>query len=477
MRILATLFLVFILRGTYGQTIEETFKKTLWCPNDTLKLSFSNYPQKFAYQVSTNKISPGTDASPNLFVTLYNGNDSSRISYHNNIPYAHIIYVKLESPKGKSMLRLHFNDIYSYFSNADMTSKLGQVQFNIPEPYELANIIWTLSPSGQKATDLNKEGDYYKRMMAWFKPYLTHPIFKALSFPDTLYYEKYYEFRENSFAFNFKENTLGLNNTKLLFNGPYYYVYGKELADSSLFGRLKPLVEDFALKSKFRQFYVKNGAYYQQQLERQRRLLPIKQMWTWLEIQFPKRKYQSYRIISSPLIGGSHSTQRYSTPNNGKWFSENVMFICGTDRYDRMQELTEKQREGLMSGIVFTEIDHNYVNPVTSQYGKQIDSVFSSRNVWAKTGNASDYYGKPVSVFNEYMTHAAFCLYIADNYEEAVANYVISNREDLMVNRRNFIRFKAFNQYLLSLHREHKELKVVDLYPMVITWCKAQTKA
>jgi len=63
-----------------------------------------------------------------------------------------------------------------------------------------------------------------------------------------------------------------------------------------------------------------------------------------------------------------------------------------------------------MSGVVFTEIDHNYVNPGTSKYEKLIDSIFSNRSAWTKHGNSSDYYDSPVRVFNEYMTHAAFCL-------------------------------------------------------------------
>jgi hypothetical protein len=181
-------------------------------------------------------------------------------------------------------------------------------------------------------------------MLAWFKPYLNHPIFTKLSFADSIYYNKYYDFRENSFAFNFKDPAPGAKNTELLFNGPYYYAFGDELADSSLFGKLKPLIEDFAKRSNFRAFYKQNLPYYQQQIERQKALLPMKQMWAWLETQFPKIKYQSYRVVSSPLIGGSHSTQRYTSPDNGKWFGENVMFICGTDRYDRMANLTGKQR-------------------------------------------------------------------------------------------------------------------------------------
>jgi hypothetical protein len=473
--VLFLIILLIVAQAISGQNVEETYPKTLWCPNDTFTLKFKGYPDLSYYTVSRkDKISPGTDASPNGYATIYYGNDSLRLNYHNNLPYAHITYINFQSPKGKTTLRFHFNDLACYFPAEYMEKNKGNIQFDIPESYELANIIWTLSPSGQRAKDLNKEGEYYKRVVAHFTPYLNHPIFKALNFPDSIYAKNYYDFRENSFAFNFQQTKTNSSNTTLLYNGPYYFVFGNELADSSLFGKLKPLVEDFAAKSQFRQFYKNNLDYYKKEIRRQRELLPIKKMWSWLEEQFPKTKYQSYRIVSSPLIGGSHSTQRYYTYNKTEWFGENVMFICGTDRYDRIDSLTEKQKEGLMSGIVFTEIDHNYVNPATDKFAKLVDSIFSNRNVWTKQGNSSDYYGSAVSVFNEYMTHAAFCLYILDVYDKPTADFVIANREQLMVNRRNFIKFKEFDRELIRLRQEHKDLKVVELYPFILEWSKHQ---
>jgi hypothetical protein len=458
----------------FSQTVEETLSGSFWCPNDSFAIVFKGYPDPSYYAVSKNKVSPGTDAAPNNYATIYYGSDSLRLNYHNKLPYAHIIYVNFTSPKGKTKLRFHFNDLSCYFPAAYMEKNKGNAQFDIPEVYELANIIWTLSPSGERATDLYKQGEYYNRVLAYFKPYMDHPVFKALDFPDSVYANKYYEFRENSFAFNFQDPALGSSNTKLLFNGPYYYVYGDELADSSLFGKLKPLVEDFAMRSKFRQFYKSNLNYYSTEIQRQKELLPVRKMWNWLEDQFPKTKYQSYRIVSSPLIGGSHSTQNYATYNKTEWFSESAMFICGTGRYDKMPDLSEKQKEGLMSGIVFTEIDHNYINRVTNRYTKQVDSIFSNRDIWAKHGNSSDFYGSPVSVFNEYMTHAAFCLYILDSYDKPTADFVIDKREDLMVNRRNFIRFREFDKELIRLRKEHSDLKVVELYPLILDWCSRQ---
>jgi hypothetical protein len=474
-----TLILFFFLCLTIsvsGQTVDEIYPKTLWCPNDTFTLKLQGVPRLFHYTVSRkDKDSPGQGSRPGAFVTIYYGNDSLRLYYNNKIPYQHNHYVNFESPKGKTTLRYHFNQLECFFSPEYMKKNEGNIQFDIPEAYELANIIWTLSPSGQRATDLPKDTEYYKSVMAYFKPYQNHPVFKSLDFSGNNYYVQYYLFRENSFAFNFQDLKPGSSNTKLLFNGPYYYVWGDELADSSFFGKLKPLVEDFAAKSKFRKFYKDHLDYYKKQIQRERDLLPVGQMWKWLEEQFPKTKYQSYRVVFSPLIGGSHSTQRFVTwYSSNKAFVENVMFICSTESFDARTTLTEKQKEGLMSGIVFTEIDHNYVNPVTNRYYHKVDSAFSDRSIWAKDGNTSEMYSSGESVFNEYMTHSVFCLYINDTYDKPIADFVIAEREKMMVERRNFIRFREFNTELLRLREVHRDLKVVDLYPFILKWCKEQ---
>jgi len=459
----------------FGQTVEEKYPKTIFCQNDLFVIKYWKYPGLDTFKVSrTNKISPGFDANLNAYATIYFNNDSLRLNYNNKFPYQHNIYVNFESPKGKTTLRFHFNGVANFFDKQFIQQNNQKVIFEIPPVYELANIIWTLSPSGQRANDLNLKGDYYKRVLSYFKPYLNHKIFRELDFPDSVYANKYYDFRENSFAYNFHNPKLNEKNTQLLFNGPYYYVYGDEFADSSLFGKLKPFVEDFAKKSNFKQFYKSNLSFYDGQIKRQSELLPIKKMWSWLEINFPNEKFNSYKIVFSPLIGGSHSTQRYHTSTDEGGFNQIAMFICNTDRVDEDNKLTGKQKEALMSGIVFTEIDHNYVNPATNKYRKQIDNIFSKRSLWTEKGNSSDFYENSISVFNEYMTWAVFCLYIADNYDKETADLVINERESRMTNIRKFIKFKEFDQALLRIRQEHKDLKVVELYPFILNWCKEQ---
>jgi len=455
---------------SFAQDIFDTYPKKLLLQNDSFALRWGQNGI-VKYRLSSDSMNFNDGALPGAFFVLFYNNDSITLPYKNNIPYGQYTYINFITPAKNSTIRLGFDQQKSIFTQQDILAYSNTVQIDIPEVYELANIIWALSPSGQRAKDLQKESSYFTKVLSHFKPYLDHPVFKALDFPDSMYTINYYDFRENSFAYQFKNKTTGADNTELLYNGPYYYVFGNENAYNSLFGQLKPLVEDFAEKSMFRKFYAANQAFYQQQIQRQQELLPIKQMWTWLEQQFPATAYQSYRVIFSPLIGGSHSTQNY---NNYKGFAQSVMFICNTDRVDNNKELSEKVREGIMSGIVFTEIDHNYVNRASNKYKKTIDSIFSKRSTWVATGKGSDFYGSSMNVFNEYMTWSVFCLYVLDFYNRKEADVIIHERETRMVDKRNFTRFKAFNRALIQLRQEHPTLKVVELYPYILNWCRQQ---
>ena len=450
----------------HGQT-EFVHTKTLWSPNDTFAVKFSNsLSAPWAFQISKRDTTDvGTDGGVGLKATIYFGKDSLVIPYK-NLPNWQIHFIPIQSPKGKTIYRLHFNGVLAAFSQEYIHENKGRIHIAIPEVYELANIIWTLSPSGQQAKDLNKQGKYYEEVMNYFKPFLNHPIFKKLDFPDSVYAKNYYDFRENSFCYQFNEN-------RIVNNGPYYYVMGNDRENySSLFKTLLPLVEDFANKSKYRSFYKTHKVFYDSLIQKETTLMPVKEMWNWLEQEFPKIKYDCYKIIFSPLIRGSHSTQNFGSYQQ-QWYQETVMFVAGPGIYDN-QELSDKQKEGLLSGIVFTEIDNNYVNPGSYKYAKLIDSIFSQRQLWVNAGDKSGFYTTPMSVFNEYMTHSLFCLYVLEKYDAATADYIIKARETLMVERRYYSKFREFNKQLIKLRNENSNAKAVDLFPKILEWCKDQ---
>ena len=83
-------------------------------------------------------------------------------------------------------------------------------------------------------------------------------------------------------------------------------------------------------------------------------------------------------------------------------------------------------------------------------------------------------YPSPMAVFNEYITHAVYLLYVVDYFQKQDFDVIKKEREKLMVEQRKYLKFKEFNEKLLELY-EHRVpgQKVKDLYPLIIKWCSS----
>lgn len=136
-----------------------------------------------------------------------------------------------------------------------------------------------------------------------------------------------------------------------------------------------------------------------------------------------------------------------------------------------MLPYSEEVIKGLNTRIVFTEIDHNYVNPVSDKYIPEIEAAMSNRSLWAG-GPHTEGYGTPYAVFNEYMTWAVFTLYCYDTY--APEDFAEINRltERLITKGRGFLRFPEFNRELLKLYQADPGRKIEAYYPAMLNWCR-----
>lgn len=335
----------------------------------------------------------------------------------------------------------------------------GKVTYEIPEVYELANVAFALTDRGR--TDRNMvqhAGAYHARVLHHFGPHASHPLIRRLSAAVKDNYNFYYGTRENAYALRFDPSGRIAN------GGVYSALWGgpNDIANHAAEW------EDFARKSEFRKFYAANQNFYRDDIAEVTRLLPVKKMQDWLEKAFPGIRYDAMKVVFSPLINGSHSAQRFDTPE----FRESLMFICDASGLDPKRH-TEAEREGLYSGVVFTEIDHNYVNPTSDRHLKAIEAAFGNRATWVKPGDA-DNYGGAYAVFNEYMTHAVHLLYIKDLYPKAVYDLVRKGRVNMNAGPRGFYRFEAFADELLRLYETRQPGQTVaDLYPAILAWAKA----
>src|SRR5918912_3078737 len=71
------------------------------------------------------------------------------------------------------------------------------------------------------------------------------------------------------------------------------------------------------------------------------------------------------------------------------------------------------ERETLRSNIVFTEINHGYINPEADKYADRIGKAISNRDHWVDKGKGPGYYAG-IGAFDEYMNWALVSLRITD---------------------------------------------------------------
>jgi hypothetical protein len=344
-----------------------------------------------------------------------------------------------------------------YFDEAYISQNKGKYTFEVPEVQELVHIIIALTPTGLKDSNMvEHEGKYYKKVIKTFEKYKSEPIVGLID--DFL--------QKGSWTYTvLKMDACGFyfDKDKIVKDKKYQTM---SWGDENFAEPYISEIEKFAQKTNFRAFYKANLPLYKRQTKLLEVQTPIKQQWQWLEKNFEPR-YDHYRITFSPLVSGSHSTNCLEQDN----FKQIIMFICGpfiNSTYNK------KVQEALMTRTVFTEIDHNYVNPTSDKFRDEIDRSLQNLDKWA-ANYALQNYPDSYAVFNEYMTWAVFTLYAAQYFNKTDFETINNKVEHKMAQLRGFPRFKAFNRKLMELYNaKNKNENIADLYPQIIDWCKNQ---
>jgi len=451
-----------VVAGLNGQNLESevVYPDTLQSTNDTVYINSPQWSEVKALRfVDNDSINWGTYGYKGVHFKVWTDNDTITIP-HVNHPYDQHVKIPLASGNETSSMVLRFQATYSSdFSDEYVKENKQTISIATSEIYELGNIILYLSECSNQ-TNNRPSTEYAQRVTTYFDKVKNHPLINILSKKCMVnHWSTYYGFRENSISYEFQEDYLE-------YDTPYKHVYHDDTRImGGHFRNMLFLVQDFVNVSRYRDFYQQNLSYYRGLEKRQSDLLPIRKMWNWIETQFPQRM-DSYKVLFSPLVERSHSTQKF---NRGFFkdpeFTECVMFINSSEYLDLETEYHEQLKEGLMSGIVFTEIDHNYVNPTSSIHIEKIKGLMHNKDFWASE-EAQQNYRSEYAIFNEYMTHSLFCLYAAENYDAETADTIISKRVQLM-ERRGYSKFKDFNVRFMTMMKDN-EKSVFELYSAII---------
>ena len=336
----------------------------------------------------------------------------------------------------------------------------GKANFEIPELYELMKVAisFTDYSKANPGNITNTQTEYFREVQTVFLPFKTHALIQKLN-KRIKNINDDYRYRDNSYAFEFD------GNDKIVSRKIYPHIWNGEYG-KNLFVKLIPDLEDFAKQAKFRQFYQSKRAFYESLIASQKIVMPVEKMKVWLEQRFAVR-YNAMKVVFSPLTGGNHSTTNFETPQ----FKETLMFVSYTD-FDT-NKYTKGQIEGLASRIVFTEIDHNYVNPTTEKYSSEMKIAIGDWKKWNNANGVSSTYASAYLTFNEYMTWGFFSLYAKDNFSKT--DFEIINQEtEFVMNRRGFNQFSIFNKEILKIYAENPQISVDNIYLKMFEWMKKQ---
>lgn len=420
----------------------------------------------------TNVWSIAPEARPDVFetyiqgeskkVTFKNGSDSISFDVQPGNTYSFVFLVNKKDSafteiKGiKEVPRARFSSDY-------IGTHRGKTFVEIPAVYELMNIVFALTNKGKTMPGLiYKDTPYYADVLKWFGPYENEPVVKNINAALTESGDTYSALKMDAYAFVFSDSGR-------ISQSPVYDRIG-----NSPVNHLRPYInalQTFAEKSDFQNFYKKHQDYYQKLIVAFRDSVGIPSMQNWLNTNFPTTRYDSFKIIFSPLVSNNQSANWFS--DNG--FREAQAHVNFPFR-DKSKAGKWSEKALLVSdgNLVFTELNHSFINPESEkpQYNKTILKAFSNFDTWNEKGKpAAMSYNDAYSSFNEYMNWGLVSLRYIDFAPQEEQAALISSIEKVLVEYRGFRRFGAFNQFLVDLYKKRKPGQTVaDLYPAIVTW-------
>lgn len=337
----------------------------------------------------------------------------------------------------------------------------GKHFFEIPQVYELVNIIIAITQKGLNDPNLvYRETPYYNEVIDHFKQYQNEPIVGVVN--KLLETGRYSHVKMDSYSFYFNGNRIK--------KSPIYNRIS--WGEQNVLDEYVSLLEDFAIKSDFLPFFDRNKKLYKEYVKSFKNIAELDRIHKWLEKNFPSTNYDSYKIIFSPLVAYNQSSNYFE--DNG--FKEAQAHVNFPHRSTNLN-VSEEAKRILKQTIVFTELNHSYINPEAERYTTRINVAFKDLYTWGERGKAAEGYNTPVNMFNEYMNYGLFALYLSDQLREEEFETVNALVERNMVNNRGFKEFSSFNQFLLNLYQSKQpDETIAGLYPRIVDWFQENSR-
>ncbi len=322
------------------------------------------------------------------------------------------------------------------------------IKVELPEAYELSNIILSLTKYGKTDQwEVQKGSDYYKEIQQFFDPVKSHPLIDSVNYSRKRW-EDYLSFRTDAYAFSF--NQAG----KLQRNFPFSSVEKHLPFDKHL-----ALINDFVIKSDFRTFYKNHIPFYSTLVNNYQQYYYIDKMKQFLDKAFNKTKSKAvsgnvYKIIISPLVGRMNCHRDIDSLTTADFPNLSMELMTG-------QFSKQSKTRVVESHTIFTEMDHGYVNPVSDKWISTITKNFDTL-YWDKAS------GYGLDCFNEYMTWALYDIFLKENFPQSADS--IAWQWHYQNISRGFIASNIFAEKVKALYAKHKAINLI--YEPLLKWTR-----
>lgn len=349
------------------------------------------------------------------------------------------------------------------FDESYQARNRGKILVEVPEVYELVNIAIALTSFGKQHRNfVYQDSPYYNSVLERFDSHSGHPFVMLLDSLLTESSGRYARLKMNGYAFVFDEDDRIVQSS----------VYDRTGFNRDRSNALRPYLsqmQSFSDACRYRPFYQDNAEVYNSCIAFFTDSADVQEMRRWLESRFPgSESYDAYKIIVSPLVSYNQSTTWFES-NGFRELQPHVNFPYREDalRFGPLSPVAEAISRG---SIVFTELNHGYINPEGDKYQAEISEAISNRARWVDTSMGPGYYGGN-SAFTEYMNWGLISLRIMDYVPEEEQEQLIIRIEQTMVNGRGFTQFKSYNRFLVDLYAKRSpQMTIADLYPAIIAW-------
>ncbi|RYF71001.1 MAG: DUF4932 domain-containing protein [Cytophagaceae bacterium] len=317
----------------------------------------------------------------------------------------------------------------------------------LSETYELANIILALTDYGKTDSwEVSQQSSYYREVRDYFDRYSNHPLLAKVNY-SRQQWESYLSFRTDAYAFAFDSSNQLVRRVDFTANQGF-----------NPFEENLKLVEDFVKVTEFRRFYRDHLSYYQGLASAYLSSQRYPEMLHFLETEFGKHSdISGYAIVQSPLVG------RMNCHRMVAGVGTDFITLPGFLLTGKTLQLVSEEEVVSGTHMLFTELDHAFVNPLTDQYRLLVRANFAN----SQWDSGSGYQKDSLATFNEYMTWAVYNLYVLRYFPTVAAK--VSQDWALQNETRGFYASTLFNQELATLYHRRKPGQMLkDIYPAFV---------